>query len=307
MLWTTFIFAVVTLKVLQCSAYGQQLFSEDNYPFSTSRTINHPGVGLHRNSFSNLGPTIHGPQVDLNSQPLRPVDDVSPFVFGNEQFDNRPIRENSFPRPQQSPRKFNGFIPSRNDNPNIGIFQTDRTFNERPDFGRRPSRQNPQGIEFNQRPGVNVDSSRQNPIGRPQFETTPLSQNFPLRPQPGIPFNGRPSINLNQFRQSSSGRPSLVVPDDRDEVFIFDRPTSPRPPTPARKTTTTTTARNCDCPSTPEFNPVCGTNGQTYNNPGKLKCARLCGTDVRVHYYGTCITTTEQPTASSTSATNNLF
>lgn len=32
-----------------------------------------------------------------------------------------------------------------------------------------------------------------------------------------------------------------------------------------------------NCISTPEFNPVCGTNDETYGNIGKLFCAKTCG------------------------------
>lgn len=48
--------------------------------------------------------------------------------------------------------------------------------------------------------------------------------------------------------------------------------------------TTTTTAspeyRSCfsNCRTTPEYNPVCGTNGVTYDSAGRLSCARRCGT-----------------------------
>ncbi|PSN33319.1 hypothetical protein C0J52_24696 [Blattella germanica] len=99
-------------------------------------------------------------------------------------------------------------------------------------------------------------------------------------------FNGFPPGQ--NFFGSRPGRQSVVLPpseDYPDDVFIFDRPTSQRPTRPpttlSTTTPTTTTSRpvaNCDCPSTPEFNPVCGTDSQTYNNPSKLKCAVFCGT-----------------------------
>ncbi|KAG6446028.1 hypothetical protein O3G_MSEX004213 [Manduca sexta] len=34
------------------------------------------------------------------------------------------------------------------------------------------------------------------------------------------------------------------------------------------------------CPVTPEYNPVCGTDRVTYNNPGRLMCAQACGSNV---------------------------
>ncbi|XP_022828176.1 mucin-2-like [Spodoptera litura] len=42
------------------------------------------------------------------------------------------------------------------------------------------------------------------------------------------------------------------------------------------------------CPSTPEFNPVCGTNGETYPNEGKLFCAKSCGVNVEIRRRSAC-------------------
>ncbi|CAK9807394.1 hypothetical protein ANTQUA_LOCUS5181 [Anthophora quadrimaculata] len=45
------------------------------------------------------------------------------------------------------------------------------------------------------------------------------------------------------------------------------------------------------CPTTPEYNPVCGSDNAIYDNIGKLRCAATCGKDVSLQYYGRCMTT----------------
>ncbi|XP_017782351.1 PREDICTED: uncharacterized protein LOC108566795 [Nicrophorus vespilloides] len=42
------------------------------------------------------------------------------------------------------------------------------------------------------------------------------------------------------------------------------------------------------CASTPQYNPVCGSNRVTYDNIGRLNCARRCGSDVTMLFNGTC-------------------
>ncbi|XP_069677910.1 uncharacterized protein [Periplaneta americana] len=152
-------------------------------------------------------------------------------------------------------------------------------------------------------------------IHGPQVDVN--ANNFQLQ-RDTAPFGGgdgffRPSTSQNGARrrpQQLKFRPNLILPpgaDGPDDVFIFDRPTSPRPGTTRRTTTTTTPASTattaCNCPSTDEFNPVCGSDRVTYSNPGRLKCAQLCGTDVNIKHYGSCLTTAA-PTTSTTPTTN---
>ncbi|KDR23286.1 uncharacterized protein LOC110839719 [Zootermopsis nevadensis] len=130
--------------------------------------------------------------------------------------------------------------------------------------------------------------------------------------RPRAPTGGIPRNSLGRRRQLGGGvnsRPDLFLPpaaDDPDDIYIFDGATSPRPrpggsEAPLTTPSTTTTAANCDCPSTPEFNPVCGSDALTYTNPGKLKCAIFCGTDVALKHYGSCLSTTAPQTTTGSS------
>lgn len=43
------------------------------------------------------------------------------------------------------------------------------------------------------------------------------------------------------------------------------------------------------CPSTSQFNPVCGNDNISYTNEARLKCAQKCGRNVTIVYRGSCI------------------
>ncbi|XP_017765269.1 PREDICTED: uncharacterized protein LOC108554480 [Eufriesea mexicana] len=120
------------------------------------------------------------------------------------------------------------------------------------------------------------------------------------------------SRNVVAFPQDENGGNAEVEPVSNTFVdgFIFDGPvngrfTRPEDSTTARITTssstttaTTTTTSAVDpqfdncvrvCPTTPEYNPVCGTDNVDYDNPGQLSCAVTCGKqDISINYYGKC-------------------
>ncbi|XP_063826376.1 uncharacterized protein LOC135075843 [Ostrinia nubilalis] len=63
---------------------------------------------------------------------------------------------------------------------------------------------------------------------------------------------------------------------------------------------TTDEQRDCvwTCPKTPEYNPICGTDGVAYRNIGHLNCAQYCGIDVQPTHPPPCppVTTTTTST-----------
>ncbi|XP_022114172.2 uncharacterized protein LOC110992598 [Pieris rapae] len=73
-------------------------------------------------------------------------------------------------------------------------------------------------------------------------------------------------------------------------------PTVPTPaPTqaPGGSTTESPDVLACqrNCPGTAEYNPVCGSNGKDYDNPGRLYCAQMCGISVTMLRQSKCPTT----------------
>ncbi|KAL0124933.1 hypothetical protein PUN28_006654 [Cardiocondyla obscurior] len=86
--------------------------------------------------------------------------------------------------------------------------------------------------------------------------------------------------------------------------FVFDGPAASEQPNGKQRITSTSTTTIASvplpddlynaclqkCPTTPEYNPVCGTDRIDYTNPGGLGCAQRCGKDVTLNYYGRCST-----------------
>ncbi|XP_038214152.1 circumsporozoite protein-like [Zerene cesonia] len=129
------------------------------------------------------------------------------------------------------------------------------------------------------------------PWRRPNNQFNPNFNPFPNQNQ------NRPNINQNRPNINQNNRPNANQnnrPNTRPTV-----PTTP-PPTQAPNNGVTTESpevQNCirSCPVTPEYNPVCGSNGQTYDNPGRLSCAQLCGISVTLLRSSRCPATTPAP------------
>ncbi|XP_076758662.1 uncharacterized protein LOC143427998 [Xylocopa sonorina] len=96
----------------------------------------------------------------------------------------------------------------------------------------------------------------------------------------GFVFNGTANRPTNIPFEVSTNRPT-----DRPEPLTDSTTT----------VSSTTTDRNFTlclwaCPRTPEYNPVCGSDNNTYDSPGQLSCAGNCGKPITLKYYGQCST-----------------
>ncbi|XP_063362792.1 mucin-2-like [Cydia amplana] len=131
--------------------------------------------------------------------------------------------------------------------------------------------------------------------------------------------------NPANIGSGSSGHPPQHSSNDADRVVFPDFnnqvPTTraPQPTRPVTTSTTTVRPTTTDrslldlviciraCPTTSEYNPVCGTNNVTYNNPGALQCARNCGINVGVARQAPCpraVPQIPQPTSTARPITN---
>lgn len=114
-----------------------------------------------------------------------------------------------------------------------------------------------------------------------ETSTTQLTRNKRQNPWE-LDFQNNPNNGFGQrpprpFRQRPTNRPPIR--NTTPEGMLLNRPLTPDP---AASTTVSPRIQNClkTCPVTSEYNPVCGSNGQIYNNRNYLRCAQFCGSEL---------------------------
>lgn len=193
---------------------------------------------------------------------------------------------------------FNGAMENFDDQPQQGGFVDQRGSNEEgqfeqpqgqgfpqnqqqgfaDDFGLQQNQNQGsrgQGVGQNQQQGQNQGSQNQQQGFEDDFGGLQQNQNQGSRGQNQQQGGGRETQGQGQ-PQGSRGR--------------GNPPTSVAPPQPTGTTTPRPQFTRCfmNCPVTPQYNPVCGTDSVTYSNEGRLNCARNCGANVQVASVGSC-------------------
>ncbi|XP_014094824.1 uncharacterized protein [Bactrocera oleae] len=135
---------------------------------------------------------------------------------------------------------------------------------------------------------------------------TPMDFNFRpnsfVRPQWGRPGPGEPLIFSNDRGQTLTSTTTTIPspsPSNGQQannnaapnvVFINNQPMVATIAPFTARTTSSPQFLNCfgSCLTTSEYNPVCASNQQQYQNPQKFDCARQCGADIQIVRRGAC-------------------
>jgi hypothetical protein len=127
------------------------------------------------------------------------------------------------------------------------------------------------------------------------YEDSSENRYFPFGQPKQIPFqifgNQIPELNFPQENTIFPNFPYQQFPFQGINQYPSFQQSQPTTESPL-PTTLYPAVQNCNnrCPEsiTPEYNPVCGSDQQTYNNRGFLECARRCGTNVQFVRDGRC-------------------
>ncbi|XP_047019750.1 putative uncharacterized protein DDB_G0282133 [Helicoverpa zea] len=261
--------------------------------------FNRPGSG---NSYQypqdNQYPSQGNFQGNPNSQNYRPgqtnnnfrPDDLGNLPNTNEQLPNGAYGyqpNQYYPSANQNFRPNNNFqsFPTNNNvNPNVQ-YPTSNPGGFKPNPGTMQypiaaGNGNPNFNSNTQFPSNSIGGTNANP-GMAQYPNSggsgfPGNENNTPQTRPQI-SNGQGNNPSNNDTAAILGKPVIVPPTTSPGQAVLDNSTA-------------ATQKQCvqDCPSTSEYDPICGSDNVTYMNPGRFDCAKKCGVAVSLYQRGRC-------------------
>ncbi|KAG8332685.1 hypothetical protein J6590_017910 [Homalodisca vitripennis] len=252
--------------------------------------------------------------VGSNNQ-RRPQAREQPETFFGQNNPRRPQNQDNFlfdsqrrPQNQRNPDDF--FLHQNQDDSPPPEFQGNHQNLRRPDFLPPQNQRDLFSPSFHRRPFENLRRP-EDMFGfinhrRPQIEgfENDIFSNNPRRPfRPDIFRPDGQRIPQNNGNGNQFDPIGMFENSDRPQTTTRRPETTTLPGPPAWATPPSRCVR--DCPNTPEYNPVCGSDRVTYRNPGRLRCEQRCGkANVNINHYGNCITTTARPPTTSSGTTS---
>lgn len=226
---------------------GNPFFQNQAFPNQNFQGQTFPNQGFQGQGFPNQG---------FQGQPFA---NQGFSAFPNQGFSNQ-----GFPNQQQS----NGQFPLNQNFQNQRLPNQGNQNNQFAPNGNNPFLQgNPnsnQANPSNSDPSGTLEEFTQQNQNQNQNQR-PFNQQQPQQPQQQQQFNQQQQPNQNQqsFNQIQPTQPTPSIPVTTPSAL------------PAQSPALIACARNC--PTTSEYNPVCGSDQVSYNNIRRLDCANMCG------------------------------
>ncbi|XP_073843166.1 kaz1-ORFB [Musca autumnalis] len=121
-------------------------------------------------------------------------------------------------------------------------------------------------------------------FAKPQRQFSNMERFFPQQ-FPGTGNNRNPFLPTNNNNQGNVGNNNNMGNVANNNNGIASTTAAPNTPT-----TASPQYLLClqSCPSTMEYNPICGSDNVNYHNSGRLTCAQRCGKNVSALRSGIC-------------------
>ncbi|VVC37348.1 Kazal domain [Cinara cedri] len=96
-------------------------------------------------------------------------------------------------------------------------------------------------------------------------------------------------VNRRPIPQQSGNTQTFLNTGNQGDVFLGIDPNDNQPPNQSTASNTSGCMDICKARTTQQYNPVCGTDAQTYQNRQNLDCVINCGIQTEFSYTGRCL------------------